>query len=69
MVYKIMKDFEDRLELVPFDSNDISVGIKSYKELQRKRKVWEKYAQGCSFNSKTNFLTMHIKVDMPTSLL
>ena len=34
-----MKDFEDRLELVPFDSNDINVGIKLYKELQRKRKV------------------------------
>ena len=47
MVYKIMKDFEDRLELLPFDSNDISVGIKSYKELQIKRKVWEKYSRGC----------------------
>ena len=68
-VCKILTDFEQNVELLPFSDDDIGQGIKKIEDLRRKKKLWERFAKGCKHVQKTSFVTLHIKVDMKSTLL
>ena len=68
-VFKILTDFEQNVELLPFSDDDIRQGIKKIEELRREKKLWERFAKGYKYVQKTLFVTFHIKVDMKITLL
>ena len=68
-IFKILTDFEQNVELLPFSDDDIGQGIKKIEDLRRKKKLWERFAKGCKHVQKTSFVTLHIKVDMKSTLL